>query len=104
MTEIKGLYTINRMQFQGLRRFLKMEQGLSLIEALLSTAVMMGIVVASTDFITFFVKKNRELRAATESKVEMQMVRDYLRISANQVGGGTVRPWMAATALRARCM
>lgn len=83
------------MQFQGVLRFLKMKRGLSIIEVLVSTAVMMAIVMSSTDFITFFVKKNRELRAATESKVEMQMVRDYLRVSANQVGGGTVRPWMA---------
>ncbi|OQW50444.1 MAG: hypothetical protein A4S09_01225 [Proteobacteria bacterium SG_bin7] len=83
------------MNFSRVFRPLKMTQGLSLIEALLATGVMMAILFSSADFITFYVKKNRELRAITESKVEMQMVRDYLRVAANQVGGGTVRPWMA---------
>lgn len=82
------------MKFNQVFRFLKTTHGVSLVEALLSTGVMMAILFSSTDFITFYVKKNRELRAVTESKIEMQMVRDHLRVTANQVGGGTVRPWM----------
>ncbi len=82
------------MKFTQVFRVLKTIQGISLIETLIASGVMMAMLFSSADFVTFYVKKNRELRAVTESKIEMQMVRDHLRVVANQVGGGTVRPWM----------